>query len=168
MSNKPTSALAERIERINWEGNLDHTRSRVSLMREFLRRSALWAEELDSKVWPFFDVAALIDPSIRAEEALVERAIAGSVRQQAFVREMCVWALHYAALTESGLDIPRLPDPLEPLLVMYERGGGAALDTTGFIDIDTAAVPIGKPEQHISRKPLDVADKSRLDSLDGI
>ncbi|MEV4435421.1 hypothetical protein [Streptomyces sp. NPDC049555] len=168
MSSGAAHSLAERIAQIDWHGNLEHTRSRVALAREFFRRSALWAESLSSNEWPFFDIAALVDSSIRADEELVRKVSSTPAHQQPVVVNTCVWAVHFAELAADHPSLPELPDPFEPLLVMYERGGGVALDSTGFIDIDTAAVPIGSPAKHLERKPLPVHDNEYLDSLDGI
>ncbi|WP_031066553.1 hypothetical protein [Streptomyces sp. NRRL WC-3742] len=47
--------------------------------------------------------------------------------------------MHFAALKESGTALPRLPDPYEPVVSLFENGGGFSLDGTGMIDIDATA-----------------------------
>ncbi len=42
---------------------------------EYLRRAAWWARATNSQQWPFFDIAAAVNPSIRADPA-VERVTA--------------------------------------------------------------------------------------------
>ena len=54
-----TEQLVARLRRVRFEESLDHNGSRLVLMREYLRRSALWAQALDClTAWPFFDIAA--------------------------------------------------------------------------------------------------------------
>ncbi|MFF2143327.1 hypothetical protein [Kitasatospora sp. NPDC058190] len=108
-------------------------------MKEFLRRSALWAHQLGSDTWPFFDLAALIDPSVRADPELVEQVSKSCELQSTAVQQSCVGALHFAALQESGRITIQLPNPYEPIVSLFENGGGFTLDGTGMIDIDVAA-----------------------------
>ncbi|ARF78234.1 hypothetical protein ACIG0C_11845 [Kitasatospora aureofaciens] len=133
-----TRALTERLTNVDWEPSETDPRLRISLMKEFLRRSALWAERLGSDAWPFFDVAALIDSSVRADPELVELVLKSCALQSAAVQQSCVGALHFAALQETGRATPQLPDPYEPIISLFENGGGFTLDGTGMIDIDAA------------------------------
>ncbi|MFI6847133.1 hypothetical protein OG535_20295 [Kitasatospora sp. NBC_00085] len=132
----------------------------MSLMREFLRRSALWAQQLGSDAWPFFDVAALIDPSVRADSDVVERISRSCVQQQSAVQRSCEWALHFAALEEAGRVPFQLPNPFEPLVSLFENGGGFALDGTGMIDIDAdASMSKGKLDDWL--RPADTPTRGR-------
>ncbi|MFE5583705.1 hypothetical protein [Kitasatospora sp. NPDC056531] len=131
-----TRALADRLTNVDWDPAETDPRLRISLMKEFLRRSALWAHQLGSDRWPFFDVAALIDPSVRADPDLVEQVSKSCELQSTAVQQSCVGALHFAALQESGRPTPQLPDPYEPIVSLFENGGGFTLDGTGMIDID--------------------------------
>ncbi|MBC3843629.1 hypothetical protein GXW82_35700 [Streptacidiphilus sp. 4-A2] len=115
-------------------------------MREFLRRSSLWARELGADSWPFFDVAALIDPAVRAPEQAVTEVVAAIPEQQPVIARTCQWALHFAALADAGVALPDLPHPYAPLLHMYELGGGFLLDGTGFIEIDSGSIPMRRPD----------------------
>ena len=162
-------ACAARILAIDWVGSDAHTRSRVALLREYLRRAALWLERLPEGAWPFFDAGALIEPSVRADSEVVERVESGLHRPEVFatVRESCVWALHFAALRDAAADPGGLPDPYEPLLLMYERGGGFTFDGTGFIQVDFVGVPKGTPRDYRGREPLASLDRADLDRLDG-
>ncbi|MER7850699.1 hypothetical protein ABTZ03_43000 [Kitasatospora sp. NPDC096077] len=135
---KDTHALADRLANVDWDPVETDPRLRISLMKEFLRRSALWAHQLGSDTWPFFDVAALIDPSVRADHKLVELVSKSCALQSAAVQQSCMGALHFAALQESGRATPRLPDPYEPIVFLFENGGGFTLDGTGMIDVDVA------------------------------
>ncbi|WP_432144886.1 hypothetical protein [Streptomyces sp. bgisy084] len=158
-------ALAERLERVDWIGSFDRTRSRVALMREFMRRSALWAQETRCGEWPFFDIAGRIDPVARVDVDIVS-VLAGKIGlQQPVIIETIEWALNFAVLSDIHTDLVALPSPFEPLVQMYERGGTFNLDAAGHIEVDTAAIPKGSIEQALARVPLDMDGKS-LNALD--
>lgn len=160
--------LMERIRRIDWDSDGNRTRSRAVLMREYLRRSALWSEELDATGWPFFDVAAFVDPSVRAEQELIDTL---SVDPNIFengplVRDTCLWSLHMEAVKSSGVKLPGLPDMFEPLILMYERGGGFSLSSTKTIDVDEAGIPRGTLQQHIGDEQKAPMEHGALDMID--
>ncbi|WP_152471803.1 hypothetical protein [Nocardiopsis gilva] len=161
--------LAERILSVNWQSDFEKTKSRVALMREYLRRSALWAHHLDSSGrWPFFDVAIIIDPEVRADEEIVERVkdhIEGQ-SQLPVVTDTCIWSLHFAALRSAAVPLPALPDLYEPLILMYERGGGFGIDGTGSIEVDMVALPRRGMQKFLSAEPLASLNPEELDTLD--
>ncbi|MGW7488989.1 hypothetical protein [Streptomyces sp. NPDC054786] len=157
--------LAERLERVDWDGSFDRTRSRVALMREFMRRSALWAGETRAGEWPFFDIAAHIDPEARIDADILE-VLAGKIGlQQPVILETIEWALNFAVLSDIRADLVDLPSPFQPLVQMYERGGAFSLDGIGHIEVGTAAIPKGSIEHALERVPLDLDEKS-LNALD--
>lgn len=136
------SEMRDRLIAVDWRDRDDQTMPRVLLMREFLRRSSLWARELGAESWPFFDVAALVDPGVRAPEQTVTEVVDSIPPQQSTIAHTCRWSLHFAALLDTGRALPALPHPYTPLLRMYELGGGFLLDGTGFIQIDTGSIPM--------------------------
>jgi hypothetical protein len=162
--------MAERLCAIDWTSHYDRTYSRLLLMREYLRRSALWAQEYGcTEGWPFFDLAACVDPSVRADPEAVGRLndCLAEIPLWEVVKETCVWALHWAALTGSkGDQLPRLDDPFEPLVAMYERGGGFSLGGAGFIDIDAAGVRRKTWQDHAKADPVVAIDTTTLDARD--
>lgn len=169
-----TERLAERLCAINWEMGFDRTLSRVRLMSEYLRRSAHWADALGCvDRWPFFDIAAEVDPGVRADAALVARVeehLANDGPSWTVVRNTCLWALHWAALPAGAQVSGRISgagadDPFAPLLLMYERGGGFTL-STGFIDIDAAGVRRRTWRDHLKPEPVVSLDPAVLDELD--
>ncbi|MDT0326820.1 hypothetical protein [Nocardiopsis lambiniae] len=162
------SDLAVRIHAIDWNGNLDHTRSRVLLMREYLRRMALWTRTLDARGWPFYDLAEFAAPGIRATDEIVQgvKDNPDIVRQFPTVGKTCAWALHLAAARDAGASLPDLPDPFEPLIRMYERGGGFSLSTTGTIDIDGAGIHRGTLLHHLGDTPKAPETDTELNALD--
>ncbi|MBB6120680.1 hypothetical protein [Nocardiopsis algeriensis] len=162
------SDLAVRIHAIDWSRNLDRTRSRVALMREYLRRAAVWTRTLEAQGWPFYDIAEFAAPGVRAADEVVSGVLESPalVRQFYTVGHTCVWALHLAAARDEGAVLPDLPDPFEPLMRMYERGGGFALSTTGTIDVGRAAVYRGTLLDHLGDIPKAPESDAELDALD--
>jgi hypothetical protein len=140
------SEMRDRLIAVDWRDRDDQTKPRVLLMREFLRRSSLWNRELGSDSWPFFDVASLIDPTVRAPEQTVAEVVGTIPPQQPIIAHTCRWSLHFAALVDARAALPALPHPYTPLLRMYELGGGFLLDGTGFIQIDTGSIPMRRPD----------------------
>ncbi len=168
-STTAVSDLAVRIHAIDWNGNLDHTGSRVSLMREYLRRAAVWTRTLGAKGWPFYDIAEFAAPGVRAADEVVEGVLGNPavIEQFPAVGKTCVWALHLAAARDAGASLPALPDPFEPLIRMYERGGGFSLSLTGTIDIDGVGLYRGTLLDHIGDEPRAPETDAELDALAG-
>src|SRR5437870_11792309 len=92
--------LVNRIEAIDWVGRFDHTTSRAYLMKEYLRRVSWWARATKASRYPFFDIAALVDPAVRAAPAEVERVTGhlATSMQGVLVTRVCIYALHFEAL----------------------------------------------------------------------
>ncbi len=162
---------ARRLMAIDWRGDFTRTRSRVKLMREYLRRSAWWADALACPdKWPFFDIAAGVDPAVRAETQLVAAVLAelkADVLLTPLVVRTCEWALHWSALRVAGVPRSDLDDPFEPLILMYERGGEFTIEH-GFIQVDQAAIRRGEPWEHRTSTKIVDLDRAALDRVDGI
>ncbi|HLL01718.1 MAG TPA: hypothetical protein VK539_14105 [Myxococcaceae bacterium] len=141
--NTHVTATAKRITAINWAGSFDKTPSRVALLREYLRRAAWWASAVKSAEWPFFDIAAAVNPQVRAAPAQIEAV-------EAHLSEK----LHSVA------------QPFEPLLRMFERGGGFRLGGSGLIEVDAAGVPKGTAQAHRKDTPVVALEPAALDALD--
>ncbi|MFL1431331.1 MULTISPECIES: RDD family protein [unclassified Nocardiopsis] len=171
-STTAVDALAARIHAIDWNGGAggDRTRSRVALMREYLRRAALWTRAVQGKGWPFYDVAEFAAPGVRASEGVVGGVLESPaiVEQYPTVGKSCVWALHLATARDAGVELPELPDLFEPLIRMYERGGGFSLSGAGTIDIDGAGLYRGTLLDHLGDEPRAPETDAGLDALDGI
>ncbi|MCX4745566.1 hypothetical protein OG455_08520 [Kitasatospora sp. NBC_01287] len=164
--------MIDRIKAVDWRAHneaLARSGSRAALMREYFRRAALWLEvHGEPKWWPFFDLAAVVDPSFRADPALtaeIEEYVddtAGS----AYATDISVAAVHWAALLDTaGHQLPDLPDPFEPLIRVYERGGVFRLEN-GFIDFGYAMVRRGPWREHLAPTPVVQLDDRVLDELD--
>jgi hypothetical protein len=159
-------ALTMRLEQAAWHEPMERTGSRLALMREHLRRSALWSRHLGSESWRFFDVAGAVDPTVWADDSLVERVLAVA-RGYPVVGKTCVYALRFAVLRDRGVELPELPDPFEPLVLLYERGGGWARDCSGiFIEIDMCGLPIRNVEHWLAAEALPSLSSGSLAELD--
>ncbi len=167
------AATLSRLLTVDWDGDFDvsfrHAVSRAKLMREYLRRSALWANHLNAtNEWPFFDIAGRLAPEIepppelskQLEEGIVERTGWPSHRTGARA------ALRWAALLDAGMSLPPdLDDPFEPLLLMFDRGGAYTTEA-GFIDLGASSVPRKTWRDHLSTEPITALDPAALDALD--
>lgn len=146
------NAALDRLERVNYEASDDRLTSSILLVKESLRRSALWALALD---WPqesrFFDIAqrlafgygeerslpgyALLDPEPDyrgvGADPLEDRVLAlrqhlrGSKYAVSWQMERCLlWHLRWATIAADPAVVEfGLPAPYEPLVVLYERNG---------------------------------------------
>ncbi|MGX1896378.1 hypothetical protein ACWIHQ_23280 [Streptomyces anulatus] len=136
-------------------------------MREYLRRAALWARAYQAEqLWPFFDIAAHIDANITTpldvtedlEQLLKDLAPAS-------LRTTCRGAVRWAALRDAHPDLlENLPDPYEPLLRMYERGGGFYLQE--YLDLNGVMIPLRNLESNASTTPFVTLSPATLDALD--
>ncbi|MFB6875467.1 hypothetical protein [Streptomyces sp. NPDC056323] len=172
MSAEPPRAVLERLRAVDWYGDWDmavsHSRSRALLMREHMRRAALWAQAYGAEEqWPFFDVTEFVDPTFRLDpeiESELKDYVAHNVGTPSTART-CRGAVRWAALRErGGIGLPDLPDPYEPLLLMYERGGGYSIEE--FIDLYGVMITYGNFESNLDAEPFLTQAPSTLDALD--
>ncbi|MGW7091494.1 hypothetical protein [Streptomyces sp. NPDC054874] len=175
--------LVDRITAINWqeaELSFTHGPSRAKLMREYLRRAALWVQELEKKNltspfgagqpedWPFVDIAHRIDCSVRPSAELAARLndFLSEHASAPLTGKICRFVLSWASLPDEVLSrFPDLPDPFEPLIILFERGGGFWVEN-GFIDFVDYRVRLSGWQEHLDRQPLPSLDASYLNSLD--
>jgi hypothetical protein len=139
-------------------------------MKEYLRRAAWWTRATGQSRWlPFSDIAAAVDPDIRADQAVVDRVVADlkQKRQGIVVVEVCVNALHFAALLDAGVPLPDATDqPFEPLLLLLERGDGFFIEGGGLVDVDSLGIRIGGLEENLRSEPWVSLDSAALDAVD--
>lgn len=157
MTDHSSHAVLERLRAIDWSDDLkafEHANSRALLMREYLRRAALWARAYGAEQsWPFFDIAEHIAEAIRTppeDAAALEEILSGLA--PASLKITCRGAVRWAALRQAQIEWPGdLPDPYEPLILMYERGGGYFLEE--FVDLNGAMIRLGNVESNLSAAP---------------
>ncbi|MFG2842795.1 hypothetical protein ACGF12_06415 [Kitasatospora sp. NPDC048296] len=168
-----STAMMDRLAAINWThraGHDAHAGSRSRLMVEYLRRAALWAEVLGGPPrWPYFDIAGALAPEVRVDPATAERL-------EKYVEEhvdgvsavfVCRAAVRWATLRNTpGVQLPVLPDPFEPLLLMYERGGEVLYDDSWAFNFGIRRVQIKLWREHLSAEPATAVDPATLDALD--
>ncbi|MDX2394554.1 hypothetical protein NJL88_31700 [Streptomyces sp. DK15] len=173
----PAAAAAfgvlERLRAVRWPGEWDfafgHVKSRRVLFREYLRRAAVRCRAHGCEDgWPFVDVTAHLDPAFRS-------AVEVSGELAEFLRRLpgrevartCSGAVRWAEFRErnpAGSD--GLPDPYEPLLRFYERGGEFARDDAGSIDLTGVTFRLGTLEAYLGNPPVTVLGDTVLDALD--
>ncbi|WP_158835903.1 hypothetical protein [Streptomyces sp. NRRL S-350] len=170
-----STAMTDRLAAIKWTKPAErnaHAASRSRLMVEYLRRASLWADLLGGPPgWPFFDLAGALAPEVRVDPAVAERLedcieehIGGISTENG-----CRAAVRWATLGDApGVRLPDLPDPFEPLILMYERGGEVIADESRAFDFAGRRVPIRPWRGHISAEPAVALDPETLDALDAL
>lgn len=159
--------LAKRLQLIAWNEKNFQRKSQVRLLQEYLRRSALWAQELGRGAWPFYDIAQIIAPSVRAPQQLVKETRRSLSSTTYYVLHTAEWALHFAQLEDSGAEIPDLPHPYFPLTLLHERGDTINYISAGFfIEVGITLVPRGKRERYAHVPALTDFSERHLDELD--
>jgi hypothetical protein len=162
-----------RLLAVDWktDDGVDHPRARAKLMKEYLRRAAWWARELEATdAWPFFDIPALWAPEIEVPADLLdplEALISTGIGWPAVVTTARA-TLRWAAVQDVGKPLPAgMADPYEPLLLMFERGGGFTV-AHGFIDLDAASVLQRTWRDHLTTEQVVPLTRSALDALDPV
>ncbi|MEU1596296.1 hypothetical protein ABZ468_26405 [Streptomyces sp. NPDC005708] len=172
MSTELSRTVLDRLRAVGWYGDWDvasaRTRSRALLMREYLRRAALWAKEYGvEEEWLFFDVTEFADPAFRLDRepaGELEEFLEHKVSTPSTART-CRGAVRWAAAAAAHGDrLPALPERYEPLLLMYERGGGYSIEE--FIDLYGVMIPYGNFESNLGVEPFLSLAPSTLDALD--
>ncbi len=60
-----------------------------------------------------------------------------------------------------------LPDPYEPLLLFFERGGGFTVENR-MVDVDSAGIPLRDRQRYLRGEPFVDLDRAALDALDAL
>lgn len=160
-------STAARLSAVDWQRHGYRTWSKAALMLEYLRRTALWADAYgcDSRV-PFFDLAACMNPGIRADRDVVDDVLAKVGKGGWNVKQIAPFILHWAALRPVlGEFPPGLEDPFEPLLLLFERDGGFHTEN-GAIELEYLSVPMRDWRTRASRPPMASFAAEDLDEID--
>ncbi|MBB5933925.1 hypothetical protein [Streptomyces zagrosensis] len=154
------------------DADLRHAPSRSRLMREYLRRMALWSEKLGEFAdGPFADLAREVSPyAVVEEERVIERVVeqlaerGAQIRAQALCRASLRWA-GLRARKPAGSSL--LPDPFEPMLMLFERGGGFNVEN-GVADFGFLCVSLRSWQENALASPIVELDDGVLDDLDAM
>ena len=166
--NKVAHAIA-RVRAIDWNQSDRSERegSQIALMREFLRRMALWADALAcTSQWPFFDVAdKLAGRHPAAQTALADVQI--SFDDLPFhPRKILTGFVKWAAIEDlAEVSAYGLPAPFEPAIVMYERGGVFHVENRMF-QFNLASFPLGTPPSYLGKPAIAALDADALTAED--
>ncbi|MCX5012022.1 hypothetical protein OG765_13620 [Streptomyces sp. NBC_00555] len=174
MSDRAASLVLERLRAVEWDGEWDdvlvHVMSRRLLFREYLRRAGIWAQAYSAEaMWPFFDVVECVDPefSLSTEVDAQLRECLGQIIYVGAVKRTCTGAVRLADYRARHPEaLPDLPDPYEPLLLFYERGGAFFQDSGGFLDLTGVTVRRGTLVGRVTNPPLSSLDPALLDAVD--
>lgn len=162
-------AMAERLSAVNWERHGDKAWSKAALLKEYFRRAAQWAAayDCDSPV-PFFDIAACVDSTVRADQALIDDLVSrADTRGSRSVKRLLPFILHWAALRATpGIEFPaHLEDPFEPLIRLFERGGGFHTEN-GEVDLEWKSVRMAGWRKRADSPPMPSLTPEVLDAID--
>ncbi len=144
--------------------------SQIQLMREHLRRMALWANALECvDDWPWFGVAA----ELAARSDAVKTALGEAQLDQlaplplaGIAGRICSHYLAWSAIAEL-LEVRRhgLADPYEPAILLFQRGGYPTVEH-GMFHIGLAGFPLGKVATWIGKPPVVELDEASLAAAD--
>ncbi|MFK8848153.1 hypothetical protein [Streptomyces sp. Ac-502] len=114
----------------DWDQAFGHVMSRRILLREYMRRAALWARTCSAEnAWPFFDATQHMTPELHLSPEIIEelQAFLSRVPNDA-VKRTCAGAVRLAELRRQTPEaVPDLPDLYEPLVLFYERGESSSV-----------------------------------------
>ncbi|MEU9148718.1 hypothetical protein [Streptomyces sp. NPDC048349] len=173
MTDRTASVMLNRLRAVEWVGDWDDVLARVMsrriLMREYLRRAALWAQAYSAeRAWPFFDVTEYVDPEFRlSPETAAELEEYLSRVPGSALKATCAGAVRLAELREQNpAALPDLPDLYEPLVLFYERGGEFLRDNAGGLDLTGVSFRLGTPQGNLGTPPFHALSERVLDALD--
>jgi hypothetical protein len=186
-----------RLCSIDWSRKESGCKSSIALMKEYLRRAASWGKKLNATDrWPFFDVAKCISESLCAPDELEIplKQYLTKLTLWPTIKKSCAWYLNWNVLKDRAIDQSvdwkesrdrangRLdfkawlsdqesfsPDPYEPLILLYERGGRFNTEH-GFINVVGAGIPalISGWSAYHRTNPFVALDEETLDRLDAV
>jgi len=162
-------AMAERLTAIDYQRHGHRSWSKAALIREYFRRAARWADAYgcDTKT-PFFDIAACVDPAVRADQAVVDRVVKAIPRRtpNAMTR-LAPFILHWVALRETpGVKLREdLENPFFPLILAFERDGGFHIEK-GEINVEYLTLFMRNWRVGADDPPMESLVPEALDEID--
>lgn len=154
-----------------------YRRSQLKLLQEFLRRELLWAKELNIKAersaYEFYALPLAILPSAQypKELFLTVKGLPLSEPEQTCAINAARWYWlqdNYA----QHIALHDLPDPYEPLLWFFERGGRFTIEH-GILDVPRVGgvkydTFVRRLESEALDKPVVRLDSQALDQIDAV
>lgn len=165
MSERVNNAI-ERINKIKWDNIKSSGRaSNGVLVREYLRRATLFIHSVGVMVkYPFFNAAKAIGKEPITDIVKVCPLI--EKLDNALYKGLCQSYIEWSALADEGEPTAiEYQDLYEPLIKLFERGGGRFSIHHGELIIDSAAYPLNYWYNNVSAEPMDISD-SALDNYD--
>lgn len=162
--------MVERLLAVEWDkaAALAHAESRARLAREFLRRTAQWALTVGAeRDWPSSDLASGVDPEVAVDPALLTRLELDESSMDLFPvpTDIAVAIVRWAALGDLPRQrFPQLDDPYEPILELFDRGGGFARGP-GELDLGFISIQLRSVTDRAALEPLPI-DAATLGALD--
>ncbi len=142
-----TEKAIERIMSIDWKYDYSRQESNFNLFWESLRRMTKWTEFLNCREqWFFGDLASCIDPNLQIDKNKIgklDRELKESYTYP-FRKIIFINFVRWETLEEKSSLIKQsnLPDPYEPVIMMFERGGNFRPDKVNF---EVSGIATGRP-----------------------
>jgi hypothetical protein len=165
-----------RINSINWKSDDPYKEgSHRLLFKEFLRRAALLAEffgllDVPGTGWPMLNYAAYFDSSLELEDEEID-ILAEKLQVNGFPlwysQRVCIYFIHWVTIQNKPEVVEKnIPNPYEPLLILYERGGTFQRDKIGTWEFSSTAFFIGISSSHLGSTPVVELDEASLNQAD--
>jgi hypothetical protein len=113
---------------------------------------------------PFFDIAKCVDPGVRADQRIVDDVIAKVTPGNRAVPRILPFILNWAALRATpGFEMPPgLADPFDPLIQLFERGGGFHTEN-GEVNLEWVAVRMAGWRDRAGDPPMTTGSLDEID-----
>ncbi|WP_141693613.1 hypothetical protein [Streptomyces sp. PTY087I2] len=167
------SEVLERLCAVEWVGEwsdiFGKAMSRRLLMREYLRRAALWAQEYSAEsAWPFFDITEYLDSGCELSPSVTRRLEEFLRDRPSEVKTTCRGAVRLAEIRahNPAAEAHDLPGLYEPLIRFYERGGEFIRDNSGALDLTGVSFRHGSLQGYAYNTPVVALHDAVLDALD--
>jgi hypothetical protein len=161
--------MVARLAQISWERHGHRAWSKAALLKEYFRRAARWSTALAcTPRTPFFDIAACVDPAIRADPAAIDQLtqIANQGGANWGVAHVLPFIVHWSALRATpGIVLPGLKDPFEPLILLFERDGGYHMEQGG-VNLEWMTMRVSGWRDRAADQPMASFDPQLLDQID--
>jgi hypothetical protein len=145
--------MMELIGNIEWDkrnGKISPTKFR--LVKEYLRRLALWTERLDSReFWPFGNLPIVVDETVELSSMTKDEIgrLPISTREKIMLENIFAWK----SIDKRVISAFELPDPYAPILEFFSEGGCLRSENRLLL-FDDASIPIGRIEDYLKMSEL--------------